>query len=130
MHLPLSNPCPFCAKQVPAATARCPHCRETIAVALGATGDGRGLAAPPVLAGPRAPHAGSKSVAVAVLLTFFFGPLGMAYSTVAGCLTMLFLNLAVVLLAGRPALCLTFPICLLWAAAAASNHNSRRDSQR
>ena len=41
------------------------------------------LPAPPVIAAP------GKSVGVALVLTFFFGPFGMFYSTVSGALVML-----------------------------------------
>jgi hypothetical protein len=127
-HEPLSNRCPFCAKPVSAATRRCPYCQETLVVALDATAEARGREAPRMRTGPHAPLARSKSVAVAVLLTVFFWPLGMLYSTVAGCLTMLSLHWVLVLLVGKKAVCLTFPLGLAWAAAAACNQNDRKAS--
>src|SRR5262249_40521820 len=104
-HENLSNRCPFCAKPVSAATKRCPYCQETLVVALDATEEARGREAPRRRTGPPTPPARSKSVVVAILLTFFFGPLGMVYSTVAGCLTMLSLQWVLILLVGKPAVC-------------------------
>jgi hypothetical protein len=127
-HEPLSNRCPFCAKPVSAATRRCPYCQETLVVALDATEGATGREAPRIPTGPRAPRARSKSVVVAILLTVFFGPLGMLYSTVAGCLTMLSLHWVLVLLVGKKAVWLTFPLCLAWAAAAARKQNDRKAS--
>ena len=72
----------------------------------------------------------SKSVGVALLLTFFFGPLGMLYSTVAGAVVMLFVNIVVGLVTYGFGLFLTWPICMIWAATAASSHNSRASTVR
>lgn len=71
-----------------------------------------------------------KSVGVALLLSFFFGPLGMLYSTVAGALVMLFVNLVVALITFGFGLFLTWPICMIWAAVAASSHNTRLGTAR
>lgn len=71
-----------------------------------------------------------KSVGTALLLTFFFGPLGMLYSTVAGAVVMLFVNIVVGLVTYGFGLFLTWPICMIWAATAASSHNSRADTVR
>lgn len=74
-------------------------------------------AAPPatrvVVVGPQ------KSVGLAVLLAFFFGPLGMLYSTVAGAI--LFLLIDIVTLGFG--LILTWPLGMLWAGLAASARN-------
>ncbi len=65
----------------------------------------------------------TKSVGVAILLSFFFGPFGMLYSTIAGGLIMMVVDgLAFFLTAGL-GLFLTFPIGIVWAAVAASNYN-------
>ena len=64
-----------------------------------------------------------KNVGIALLLTFFFGPLGMLYSTVTGGIVMLIVSLVVAFLTLGLGLVITFPICMVWAAIAASNHN-------
>jgi hypothetical protein len=66
-----------------------------------------------------------KSVAGAVLLALFFGPLGMIYATVPGALIMLFINIFVAIVTLGLGLLLTLPICAIWAGVAASSHNQR-----
>ena len=68
---------------------------------------------------------GQKSVAAAFLLAMFFGPLGMLYSTVAGCLMMILLNILIVLPTAGLGLLITQPLCVLWAVIAASSYNRR-----
>jgi hypothetical protein len=68
----------------------------------------------------------SKSVGVAILLTFLFGPLGMFYSTVAGGLIMLLVSVSAAVLTLGLSVFITWPICIVWAAVAASNHKSAR----
>lgn len=84
-----------------------------------------------------------KSVAVSLVLTFFFGAFGMFYSTVPGALIMLGAALAYGALAGIltvvtlgaaaivlvPLAILFWPICMVWGAVAASNHNARLQRQ-
>ncbi|MEP7162119.1 MAG: hypothetical protein ABI746_13630 [Dermatophilaceae bacterium] len=71
-----------------------------------------------------------KSVGIALLLTFFFGPLGMLYSTVTGAVVMVLVNLLVGLLTYGFGLFLTWPICMIWAATAASSRNARAGTVR
>lgn len=66
-----------------------------------------------------------KSVLVSLILTFFFGPLGMIYSTVPGFVAMLLINLIALPLTLGIAAAVTWPICMIWGAVAASNHNAR-----
>jgi hypothetical protein len=66
-----------------------------------------------------------KSVAGAVLLALFFGPLGMIYATVPGALIMFFINIFVAIVTLGLGLLLTLPICAVWAGIAASSHNKR-----
>ncbi|MGZ5428753.1 MAG: hypothetical protein ACXW5U_06530 [Thermoanaerobaculia bacterium] len=66
-----------------------------------------------------------KSVGIAIVLTFFFGPLGMLYSTIAGALTMFVLNVLAIFLTAGLGLLVTWPIGIVWAAVAASSHNKR-----
>jgi hypothetical protein len=64
-----------------------------------------------------------KSAALAFVLTFFFGPFGMLYSTVAGGLIMLVVELILVPLTFGLALIILWPVQLVWAVVAASNAN-------
>ncbi len=66
-----------------------------------------------------------KSVAGAVLLALFFGPLGMLYATVAGALIMFFVSILVAVATLGLGLLITLPICAIWAGVAASSHNNR-----
>jgi hypothetical protein len=66
-----------------------------------------------------------KSVAGAVLLALFFGPLGMIYSTVVGALIMFAISFIVAIATLGLGLIITAPICAIWAGIAASNHNKR-----
>jgi hypothetical protein len=62
-----------------------------------------------------------KSVGVALLLTFFFGPLGMLYSTVVGALVMMGLGFVLGILTLGLWFLVAWPIQMVWAAVAASN---------
>jgi hypothetical protein len=64
-----------------------------------------------------------KSAALAFVLTFFFGPFGMFYSTVAGGAVMLLLDLILVPLTFGLILPILWPIQLVWAVVAANNAN-------
>jgi hypothetical protein len=67
----------------------------------------------------------TKSAGVAILLTALFGPLGMFYSTIAGAIVMIVISLIVALFTLGFGLILTWPICIVWAAMAASSHNKK-----
>ena len=70
-----------------------------------------------------------KSVGVAFLLTFFFGSFGMFYSTITGGIVMSCINLLLFVLGLLTfglawfGFYLTYPICMIWAAMAASEAN-------
>jgi hypothetical protein len=70
---------------------------------------------------------GEKSVGLAFLLAFLFGPLGMLYATVAGALIMICVSLVAAVLSlflfGIP-LFFTWIACIVWACIAAGNHNT------
>ncbi len=66
-----------------------------------------------------------KSMGVSFLLTFFFGPLGMFYSTVLGGVVMLVVSVFVFIVTIGLGTLLTWPICIIWAAIATSSHNKR-----
>ena len=72
---------------------------------------------------PRIVVVGSKSVLLALVLTFFFGPFGMLYSTVAGGLIMLVLACLVGFFTAGFGLFFIWPVQMLWAGIAASNYN-------
>jgi hypothetical protein len=69
--------------------------------------------------------AAQKSVAGAVVLAFFFGPLGMLYVTVSGALIMFVISFFVAFATLGLGLLITLPICAIWAGIAASSHNNR-----
>jgi len=64
-----------------------------------------------------------KSTMVAVILSLFFGPLGMRYSTVLGGIIMLIISIVVGLFTLGFGLIFTWPICVIWAALAADRQN-------
>ena len=64
-----------------------------------------------------------KSVAVAAILSLFFGPLGMLYSTVSGAIVMFFVGLVLILSVGYPAFFVLIPAYVGWAMVAADKHN-------
>lgn len=66
-----------------------------------------------------------KSIGVALLLTFIFGPIGMLYSTVWGGIIMLLINLPLGILTFGFGLILTWPIQLIWAALAVRSYNKK-----
>jgi hypothetical protein len=66
---------------------------------------------------------GPKSAVLAFVLTFFFGPFGMLYSTVAGGLVMLLVDIILVPLTFGLILPILWPIQLVWAVVAANNAN-------
>jgi hypothetical protein len=68
---------------------------------------------------------GHKSVGGAVALAFFFGPLGMLYSTVVGALVMFVISIFVAIATLGLGLIITLPICAVWAGIAANSHNNQ-----
>ncbi len=67
-----------------------------------------------------------KSVMLALILTLFFGPFGMMYSTILGGLVMLVFTSLVGVFTGGVGLFFMWPLQLLWAGMAASNYNKRQ----
>lgn len=66
---------------------------------------------------------GQKSMTVAVLLTFFFGPLGLMYASVAGGLILMLVGLIGLII--WPLLLIPWLGSIVWAIIAVSNHNSK-----
>ncbi|MCB0077952.1 MAG: hypothetical protein KDD73_11115 [Anaerolineales bacterium] len=73
----------------------------------------------------------TKNVGIAIILTVFFGPLGMLYATIPGGIFMGLIGLAAILLAfvthGFSLLlfCLIWPLSMMWAALAAHSFNQK-----
>jgi len=67
----------------------------------------------------------TKSVGVALLLTFFFGPLGMFYSTITGAIVMIVVTIVVLIFTFGFGALVTWPVCMIWGAIAASNYNKK-----
>ncbi|MEO5951979.1 MAG: hypothetical protein ABIQ44_05850, partial [Chloroflexia bacterium] len=66
-----------------------------------------------------------KSVGLSILLSFFFGPLGMLYSTVWGGFAVFFLNIYLLFTTFGVGWLFTWIAGMIWAGIAASMHNSR-----
>ncbi|QTE24367.1 hypothetical protein [Polaribacter cellanae] len=64
-----------------------------------------------------------KSAGIAAILGFFFGPLGMLYSTGKGALIMFIINFIGFFFLAFFILVITNPICAIWAYRAAKNDN-------
>lgn len=64
-----------------------------------------------------------KSVALALVLTWFFGPFGMFYSTILGGVVMLIADVILGTLTFGLFLIIAWPVQMVWAAIAASNAN-------
>jgi hypothetical protein len=66
-----------------------------------------------------------KSVGLALVLTFFFGPLGLCYASVIGGIIMLIVSVILAMMTWGVSVLITWPTCMIWGAIAASNYNSR-----
>jgi hypothetical protein len=64
-----------------------------------------------------------KSVVLSLVLTFFFGPFGMLYSTVPGALVMMVLFVAIGIPTLGWGLAVLHPIAMIWGAIAADRAN-------
>jgi hypothetical protein len=69
--------------------------------------------------------ASTKSVGISVLLTILLGPLGMFYSTIIGAIVMMVISVIVGFVTLGFGLFLTWPICVIWGAVAASSYNKK-----
>ncbi len=74
---------------------------------------------------PGAHHLMAKNIGVAFMLAFFFGPLGMLYSTIVGGIIMLIVSVIVALITLGFGLVATWPICIVWAVIAVNIHNKK-----
>jgi len=66
-----------------------------------------------------------KSVGASIALTFFFGPIGMFYSTLTGAIIMLVLYLVIGLFTLGLGLIVLHPIAIIWGAVEVSNYNKK-----
>ena len=67
----------------------------------------------------------TKSVAISLILTFLFGPLGMLYSTISGAIIMIILSIVVAIFTVGIGLAITWPISMIWGALAVSSANNK-----
>ena len=68
---------------------------------------------------------GQKSLGLALVLTFFFGPLGMLYSTVPGAIVTFIIGFISILLGGWAMVVILWPIELIWTYTGVKKHNAR-----
>ena len=66
-----------------------------------------------------------KSMGISIALTLFFGPLGMFYSTIAGAIIMIILDVIVGIFTLGIGLLFTWPIQVIWAAIATNSYNKK-----
>jgi hypothetical protein len=66
-----------------------------------------------------------KSVGVAAFAGLFLGPLGMLYSTGIGALVMFLVSIILIPATAGLGFLVTAPVCAIWAASAASEHNRK-----
>lgn len=66
---------------------------------------------------------GEKSMVASILLSLFFGPLGLLYASVTGGIVMLLICIVVGILTVGLGLFITFPICIIWAVVATNTYN-------
>lgn len=67
----------------------------------------------------------TKNTGLAIALAFFFGPLGLLYSTVLGGIVMFFVNILVGVFTAGFGLLLTWPACAVWAYVATKSYNDK-----
>ena len=65
-----------------------------------------------------------KSMALTLLLTFLFGPLGLFYASVTGGIVMLIITLIIAIPTFGIGWWLTMPVCMIWGAIATNNYNA------
>lgn len=68
---------------------------------------------------------GTKSMAAALLLSLFFGPLGLLYASVGGGILMLLISVPVMMVTLGIGALVLLPICVIWAAVAVNSHNQK-----
>lgn len=76
-----------------------------------------------VVGGAVAPQ---KSMGTALLLAFFFGPLGLLYASVAGGIIMLVVTIILMIFTLGLSLFITWPVCVIWAAIAVNKYREEQ----
>lgn len=66
-----------------------------------------------------------KSMGIALILAFLFGPLGMLYSTISGAIIMFIIDVILSFFTLGIGLFFTWPIHLIWAAIAVKSYNNK-----
>jgi hypothetical protein len=64
-----------------------------------------------------------KSIGLAMLLAFLFGPLGLLYVSIVGGILMLIISIVVAILTFGLGLLITWPLCIVWGGLAAARYN-------
>jgi len=70
-------------------------------------------------------NAAKKSLVASILLTLFFGPLGLLYSSVSGGIIMIIVSILLSIFTLGLGLLASFPICIIWGIIATNAHNSK-----
>ena len=67
----------------------------------------------------------TKSMGISILLTLFFGPLGLFYSSIIGGVVMLILSIIVGILTAGLGLIITQIGCVIWGAVSTNSYNKK-----
>jgi len=70
-------------------------------------------------------NANKKSLVASILLTLFFGPLGLLYSSVSGGIIMIIVTVLISIFTLGLGLLISFPICIIWGIIATNAHNAK-----
>jgi hypothetical protein len=66
-----------------------------------------------------------KSLILSLVLTFFFGPLGMLYATIGGALVMIAVSIIAALLTAGGSIVITWVISMIWGALSVERYNRK-----
>ncbi len=66
-----------------------------------------------------------KNMTIAILLSFFFGPLGMIYASISGAIWCFLISGVAAFFTMGLGLLVTWPLQLIWTAVAVNKHNTR-----
>lgn len=70
-------------------------------------------------------NAAKKSLVASILLTLFFGPMGLFYSSVSGGIIMIIVSILLSIFTLGLGLLVSFPICIIWGIIATNAHNEK-----